>query len=110
MIAIVTVLLVGLTSLTAYLFGARRLSLSASHLRAARRRVLEGVGLAVIFFAANLAGWIVAVLATRALTGWFVSVYLFNNVSIGVLSLVQGLMFQSWWESAAADPRRARPR
>ena len=103
MMAIITVFLVGMTSLTAYLFGARRLNLHASRLRAAGRRVLEGVGLAVIFFAANLSGWIAAILATRALTGWFVSVYLFNDLSIGVLSLLQGLMFQWWWRGRCSS-------
>src|SRR5262245_50143842 len=107
MISIVVVLLVASTSLVAYLFGGRRLGLRAKHLRAAGPRVLEGLGVAVIFFAANLAIAIVGVLATRALTGWFVSAYLFNDVTIGILSLVQGLTFHWWWESSTMDSRRA---
>lgn len=108
MISIVIVLLVGLTSLTGYLFGARKLNLPASRLLAAGGRVLEALGLAVIFFASNLAGWMIAVLAIRALTGWFVSAYLFNGVTFGILSLLQGLMFQWWRESST--PSSVRPR
>ena len=110
MISIFIVLLVGLTSLVAFPFGARKLNLPASQLRAAARRVLEGLGVAVIFFAANLAGWLVAVLATRAFTGWFISAYLFNDITIGILSLLQGLTFQRWRESSTVDSRRTNAR
>ena len=41
MISIVIVILVGLTSVTAYLFGVRRLNLPASNLRAAGRSRLR---------------------------------------------------------------------
>jgi hypothetical protein len=96
MISIVIVFMVGLTSLAAYRLGTRVLELPASRLRAAGRRVLEGLGLVLIFFTANVAIWLGAILATRALTGWFVSAYLFNDVTVGILSLLQGLMFLLW--------------
>src|SRR5262245_50386452 len=105
MISIVVALPIALTSLVAYLLGSRRLGLRAQHLRAAGCRVLEGLGVAGMFFAANLAIAIVGVFATRALTGWFVSAYLFSDVTTGVLSLVQGLTFHWCWESM--DSRRA---
>ena len=108
MISIVIVLLVGLTSLFGYVIGARKLNLRGTHLRWAVRRLLEGLGLAVIFFAANLSGWIVAILAIRTFTGWFVSVYLFNDVTVGALSLLQGLTFQWWLESSTpGSPRES---
>ncbi len=100
MISIVVLLMVGLTSLAAYHFGTRVLKLPASQLRPAGRRVLEGLGLAMLFFTANVATWLVAILATRALTGWFVSAYVFNDVTIGILSLLQGLMFL-WWRKSS---------
>src|SRR5262245_46017381 len=70
MISIVTLLMVGLSSLAAYRVGTQVLKLPASRLRGAGRRVLEGLGLGVLFFTANVATWLVAILATRALTGW----------------------------------------
>lgn len=99
MVSIAIVLLIGFTSLVAYVFGTRTLRLSASHLPPAGRRVLESLGLAGIFLALNVMTWTVGILGARAVTGSFTSVYLINDVAIGILSFVQGLMFQWWRES-----------
>ena len=99
------VLLIGLTSLGAYVFGTRRRKLPASRLRAAARRVLEGLGLAVVFLSLNLAIGIVTILGIRTLTGEFVSSYLLNDLTLGILSLLQGLTFQWWRESSTAHSR-----
>ncbi len=91
------VVLVGVTSLLAYLTGTRRLGLSGRSLWAALARMLECVGMAFVFFVANLGLGIVLILAFRTLTHRFAPVYLANDVSLLVFSLVQGLTFCWWW-------------
>lgn len=89
-------ILVGLTSTGAYAVGARWLGLSAKALRGAAGKVLECLGLVVVFFAVNLAAGMIAVFAARAVTRGFVSLYLADDVLLLVLSLLQGLLF-AWW-------------
>src|SRR5215471_2933299 len=107
MVALAIVLSVGVSTVAAYLLGARTLQLRGSQLWPAGRRVLESVGVAGVFFALNLSGWMIVVLGTRALTGWFISAYLFNGVTIGILSLLQGLTFHCWWESSRSGLLRS---
>ena len=109
MLSIALVSLVAVTSLAAYAIGIGALKLPASHLRHAAPRTLETVGFAAVFFAVNVLGWVIGVLGARAIFGWFVSMYLFSGVTIGMLSLLQGVMFQRWWESSSGV-RRSSPR
>ena len=101
--------LAGLTSIGAYYFGTKTLRLSAAGLGAAIGKMLESVGLILIFFAANLVAAVLIVLVVRGLTGRFVSAYVTDDAVWLGLSLIQGLAFQ-WWlglsaETASADPR-----
>ncbi|HEY7139886.1 MAG TPA: hypothetical protein VIE44_07305 [Methylomirabilota bacterium] len=92
----VLILTLGLTCLAGYLWGTRRLGLSHAALRAAAAATLEAVGLGVLFLAGNLALSMLPVLAARAWTGWFVSIYGVDYVTITAVSLLQGLLFR-WW-------------
>ncbi|HWC04362.1 MAG TPA: hypothetical protein VHF87_16525 [Methylomirabilota bacterium] len=87
---------VALTSLAAYLLGRRRAGLSTAGLRAAAAATLETIGLAALFFVANLGLAGVAVLGLRALTGLFVSVYDLDDATVATVSLLQALAVR-WW-------------
>jgi len=89
------------TSVGAYLFATRRLGLAPSSLRIATLRTTEILGTVLLFFMVDLAVGIAAILALRATTGWFLSVYLLNDLSLPLLSGLQALLFDSWrgWAS-----------
>ena len=89
-----------LTTIVALLIGARKLRLPSAALRRAVGRALDCVGLGLVFFGANLAigGAIVQLL--RLMTGEFVSLYILNDGTILILSLLQGLIAQ-WWREGA---------
>lgn len=91
-------ILVGCTSVGAYLVGARGLGLPGSGLRTAVTGMLERVGLTLVFFVVNVMIGMVAILAMRLLTGEFVSLYAAADETLLVLSLLQGLTFQGWRE------------
>jgi hypothetical protein len=101
--------LTGLTSIGAYYFGARALGLSSASLGAAIGKMLETVGIVLIFLAVNLAMALMIVLMARGVTGSFVSTYLTDDVVWLGLSLIQGLAFQ-WWRGLSTNPRSADPR
>lgn len=88
------------TSVTAYLVGRRRLGLPPGGLRSASTRLLECLGLAVLFLLGNYALGVAAILAARAVTRGFVSLYLVDDVILVVLSLLQALVF-AWWRQTA---------
>jgi hypothetical protein len=88
--------LVGLTSLAAYLLGARRNSVSRPGLGAAVRATLETVGLGVLFLAANLTLAALTVVLARAITGRFVAVYAIDDLAFTAVSLLQGILCR-WW-------------
>ena len=95
-VAIVLLTVVGLTSLGAYAVGARWLGLPRAGLRRAWTKALDCVGLAIVFLLANLVVGVALVFGFRTLTGRFLSVYVLNDATLGVLSAVQALVFQ-WW-------------
>jgi hypothetical protein len=97
--------LVGVTSLGTFLFGARGLGLSGRGLRAAAGKTLECVGVTLVFFLANLGAGMAITLLGRLLTRGFVSLYLANDVTLLVLSLFQGLTFQRWreWRTSSGE-------
>ena len=64
--------------------------------------MLECVGLTVVLAALNLAVGFVLVLALRALTGSFVSLYLNTDGALLVLALLQAIVLQ-WWLSAGEE-------
>jgi hypothetical protein len=88
--------LTGLTSIGAYYVGAKTLRLASASLGAAIRKMLESVGMVLIFLAVNLTTAVLIVLAVRGLTGAFVSAYVTDDAVWLGLSLIQGLAFQ-WW-------------
>lgn len=94
--SVALVAVVALTSVAAYLIGARRLGLARPHLGAAIRATLEAVGLGVFFLAANLALAALTVALARAAAGRFVSVYSIDDLTLAVASLLQGIVFR-WW-------------
>ena len=95
--------LVAVTSSVAFLRGRARWGLRPAGLSAAGSRLLEWLGLAVLFLIANLALGFVAVLALRRVLGTFVSMYSNTDVSLVFLSLVQAVLFQ-WWRAGGRDP------
>ena len=92
--------LVVATSLGAYLVGTWLLRLPRGGLRRAAARALETLGLLMLFGAVNVGLGIAFVLAYRGITGQFLSFYLLNDAVLGILSLVQALIFQWWWAGA----------
>ena len=96
-------LLVLLSSLGTYLIGVKRLGLSTQNLGAAGARMLETVGLIVIFAVVNTAMGVAVILATRTLTHSFLSLYMANDPTLWVLSLLQGLAFQGWRATRGRD-------
>jgi hypothetical protein len=97
-------ILVGTTSLGAFLIGVGVIGMSWGSLGRAIGRMLEGVGLALIFFMANVAVGMTVVFAGRLLTRSFVSLYLADDMTLLVFSLLQGLTFQ-WWSERLASTR-----
>jgi len=100
--------LAGLTSIGAYYVGARALGLPSASLGAAVGKMLESVGMVLIFLAVNLTASVLIVLVARGLTGTFFSAYAADDAVWLGLSLIQGLAFQAWRGSAAdsSEPSR----
>ena len=101
MSSLATVALVAVTSLVAVVVGTRAWRLPVGGLRDAACRAAEMLGCAAVFFSLNVLAWIAAVTIARVAFASFVSMYLFNGLTIGALSLVQGAIFQRWWEMSA---------
>ncbi|MGH7479488.1 MAG: hypothetical protein ACREJ8_07885 [Candidatus Methylomirabilales bacterium] len=99
--------LVGVTSVAAYLVGAKGLRLSHGCIRKAVRRMLECLGVTLIFLGMNLGAAVIVILAARALTQEFLSLYLATDDTLLMLSLVQGLIFQGWRD--LSGPNVSRP-
>jgi hypothetical protein len=89
--------LVAGTSALAYLLGIRRRR-STGRLGVAVAQATAVVGAGVVFFVANALLGMMAILALRASTGQFISIYVLNDVSLVFLSLFQGLVFRAWWD------------
>ncbi len=94
-----------LTSVAAYLAGRVVLGRSAATVRYAVGRMLECVGMTIVFFAINVAAGVVIGLVGRLVTHQFISLYLGNDVSLLVLSLLQGLVFLFWRDASRAERR-----
>lgn len=85
-----------LTSCSAFLIGTKTLHLPARRLSLASGKMLESLGMGLVFLFVNLSLAMGAVLVIRALTGRFLSLYVAGDVVWLGVSLVQGLVFQ-WW-------------
>ncbi|MGH7399008.1 MAG: hypothetical protein ACRELW_15850 [Candidatus Rokuibacteriota bacterium] len=88
--------LIGGTSAAALVVGARALGLPARRLGSGVRRALELAGLCVLFLGANLAVGLGVILAVRRFTGYFLSVYLLNDIGLVALSALQAVVFECW--------------
>jgi len=95
-------MLVALTSLAAVLVGRRVLGLDPRRLRAASRRAIETLGAALLFWAANVLLGVTLAVVVRTLGLGFVSVYVNTDFSLGILALMQALLFESWREHGRA--------
>lgn len=100
--------LVGLTTAGAYLVGRRGFRLSEKQLWPAVGRMFEGIGMGLAFFAINLLAGGTLILAVRRVTERFVSIYHVEDLSLLVLSLLQGLIFQ-WWRELTRKPTTRPP-
>ncbi|MEX2223305.1 MAG: hypothetical protein WEG40_16055 [Candidatus Rokuibacteriota bacterium] len=89
-------LLAGGTSAAAVAVGARVLGLPARRLGSGVLRALEVIGLCVLFLGANLALGLGVILAVRGFTGYFVSVYLLDDIVLVALSALQAVVFECW--------------
>ncbi len=58
--------------------------------------VVEMVGIAALFLAGNLVLGAAIVLAIRAASSVFVSIYMLNDISLVALSILQGAVFFCW--------------
>ena len=94
-------ILLGVTSVGAYLVGAKGLKLSGTAVQKAVSKMLEYLGMAFVFLGINIAVAVIAIVAARVLTRGFVSLYLAGDGTLLVLSLIQGLAFQ-WWRDLSA--------
>jgi hypothetical protein len=95
---LVVPVLVLVTSGGVWLVGTRRLGLPRAGLLPAGARMLEAVGFLMVFLALNLGLGGIAILAWRGITGRFASLYLLNDATLGVFSLIQALVFHWWWQ------------
>ena len=96
--------LIALTSTGAWAVGARRLGLDSRALGAAAGRLLESLGVIVIFLAANLLVAGLLILTARSAGPRFVSLYLADDAIVLVLSVLQGLAFQAWRGAGRRPP------
>ena len=94
--------LAGLTSIGGYYVGIKLLHLPSVGLGAAIGKMLESVGMVLIFLTVNLALALMIVLLARGVTGAFVSAYVTDDSVWLGLSAIQGLAFQ-WWRGSSAS-------
>lgn len=83
------------TSGSALLMGPLLLGLRWRGLGRATALVLEAIGLAVVFFVANITAGTAAIIGLR-LAGVFVSVYAIDDLVLALLSAGQGFVFRAW--------------
>lgn len=62
------------------------------------RALLDWAGMFVLFFAANLAVGVAAVLLLRTLTTRFITFYGLESLLLTVLSAAQAFVFHMWWK------------
>jgi hypothetical protein len=107
MIEPVVVILAGVTSVAALWVGTQWLRFRPGDLAAAVGKMLECLGLVLVFFTANAVLGLVAIIGGRTLTGVFVSTYIMSDVAILGISFLQGLLFFCWRETKAGRRDRS---
>ena len=98
--------LVSLTSAVSYTIGVKRLGLSGSRVQKAAGKMVECVGMTLVFVVVNLAAGLIAVTVAGVVTGRYVSPYLISEQMevFLVFSALQGLLFQWWQEVSGQRP------
>jgi hypothetical protein len=91
------VVVVVATTAAWYLLGRRGLRLDAARLRPAVGRLLEWVGLTVLFYVADVALGMALTLLLRT-TGAFVSMYGNTDVTLLVLAALQAYVLRAWMD------------
>ena len=89
-------LVAGATSAGGFLLGVWGLSIPRVRLRWGVLRALELAGMSAVFLVVNLVVGICVILTVRTFTSHFLSAYLLNDVSLVVLSAIQGIVFECW--------------
>lgn len=95
--------LVIMTSVGAYVAGAKTLGLSQRRLQEAAGKLVESVGITCIFWGLNVLFWSFFVVTIRFATRHSPSFYVVSDPSLLVLSVLQGLFFVWWMESSSKD-------
>jgi len=96
---------IALTSLVAYIMAVTCLGLRPSDLGRALGRMADLVGAGVIFALVNVAAGAALILALRALTGRFVSLYALDDLAWLVVSLMQGCVWWLWRNATTPESR-----
>jgi hypothetical protein len=96
---------VALTSLVAYLIAVKRLGWRPSDLPRALGWMAESVGAGVIFALVNVVTAAGLVLAARALTGRFSSLYALDDLVLLTVSMLQGWVWTLWRDRRTPAPR-----
>lgn len=102
----IVLILTGVTSAAALWIGTQWLRLRPGELAPAVGKMLECLGMMLVFFLANAVVGLVAIIGGRSLTGAFVSTYAMNDVTILGISFIQGLLFHCWRETRARRRNR----
>lgn len=97
--------LVGLTSLGAFGIGIKWLGLPRHAVWYALGRMLECLGVAVVFFMINIALGAALILGLRTVTGEFFSLYVMADKTLPGLALLQAVAFR-WWLLDEQHPHR----
>ncbi len=90
-------LLILLSSACGYLYARRRWGVRGANLRQAFCTALELIGCWMLVYGANLLFGLILILLFRALTGFFISVYVLTGVMLVFLTLLQALVFYHLW-------------
>jgi hypothetical protein len=85
-----------LTSLAAITLGRARCGLDAERLRVAALSTLDCIWTVLAFLMMNVVGCVGVVIVGRILPGDYVSSYTAGDVTLVVLSTVQGIAFHLW--------------
>jgi hypothetical protein len=99
-------ILAGITSTVALWIGTQGLRLRPDDLAPAVGKMLECLGMMLVFFMANAVLGLVAIIGGRSLTGTFVSTYAMSDVTLLAISFFQGLLFYCWREAKAGRRNR----
>jgi hypothetical protein len=86
-----------LTSAVAAMLGVAGTRLNWASLGTAGLLALEMLGTGALFFATNLVIGLIVIAMARVLMGWFVSPYILGDVSLLALSMLEGIVFASWY-------------